>query len=49
VLPPGIRSQLLTKLELRRGDRVLELGVGTGRDPSILIRAVGPTDPVLGV
>lgn len=49
LLPPGIRSQSVAKLELRPGDRVLELGVGTGRNLPHLVRAVGPTGSVLGV
>ena len=48
-LPPGIRARAVKQLQLRRGDRVLEIGCGTGRNLSLLRKAVGSEGHVFGV
>ena len=48
-LPRGIRSKAVSRLELRPGDHVLEIGCGTGRNLAPLVRAVGPKGHVYGV
>jgi ubiquinone/menaquinone biosynthesis C-methylase UbiE len=48
-LPRGIRDRAVRKLELQRGDTVLEVGCGTGRNLSYLQDAIGPGGYVLGV
>ena len=49
LLPPGIRRRAVARLELEPGDRVLEVGVGTGRNLPPLVAAVGPSGLVHGV
>lgn len=49
LLPRGIRSQAVSRLELKRGCRVLEIGCGTGRNLTPLREAVGPEGQVYGV
>ncbi len=49
LLPPGIRSKAVNALELKAGDRVLEIGCGTGRNLSLLRDAVGAEGHVYGV
>src|SRR5215472_10375480 len=48
-LPWGIRARAVRRLGLQRGDRVLEVGCGTGRNFPHLVRAVGRTGHVYGV
>jgi ubiquinone/menaquinone biosynthesis C-methylase UbiE len=49
LLPPGIRRKAVRHLELKPGDRVLEVGCGTGRNLSLLRDAVGQEGHVYGV
>jgi ubiquinone/menaquinone biosynthesis C-methylase UbiE len=49
LLPPGIRRKAVDRLELKSGDRVLEVGRGTGRNLSLLREAVGPEGHIYGV
>ena len=48
-LPRGIRERAVRKLELRAGDRVLEVGCGTGRNLKYLEAALGPGGHIFGV
>ena len=48
-LPWGIRARAVRRLELQSGDRVLEVGCGTGRNFPYLVPAVGRTGHVYGV
>jgi ubiquinone/menaquinone biosynthesis C-methylase UbiE len=48
-LPPGFRRKAAARLELKPGDRVLEIGCGTGRNLPYLRDAVGSTGRVYGV
>jgi ubiquinone/menaquinone biosynthesis C-methylase UbiE len=48
-LPPGIRPRAVARLDLKAGDRVLEIGCGTGRNLAFLSRAVGPNGRVYGI
>ncbi|HEY6257752.1 MAG TPA: methyltransferase domain-containing protein [Xanthobacteraceae bacterium] len=48
-LPWGLRKEAVSRLELRRGDRVLEVGCGTGRNFPYLHEAVGDTGRIYGV
>lgn len=43
------RRKALTALQLTEGDRVVEIGCGTGRNFALLERAVGPDGTVIGV
>lgn len=48
-LPWGLRKAAVQRLELRRGDRVLEVGCGTGRNFPYLRNAVGEAGRIYGV
>lgn len=45
----AIKSQILTLLDVREGDHVLDIGCGTGDDTRALAHAVGPRGRVVGV
>ena len=48
-MPPQFREKAAERLELKPGDRVLEIGTGTGRNLAPLQAAVGPGGTVYGV
>jgi ubiquinone/menaquinone biosynthesis C-methylase UbiE len=48
-MPPRFREKAAKRLQLKPGDRVLEIGCGTGRNLPPLQAAVGPTGTVYGV
>jgi len=48
-LPRGIRPRAVARLNLKSGDRVLEVGCGTGRNLPFLTQAVGPDGHVYGI
>jgi ubiquinone/menaquinone biosynthesis C-methylase UbiE len=48
-LPRGIRNKAVSRLELKPGDHVLEIGCGTGRNLAPLVQAVGTGGHVYGV
>lgn len=48
-LPPGIRKRAVSRLALKPGEAVLEVGCGTGRNLPLLSKAVGPSGRVIGV
>ena len=43
------RRKAVAALQLREGDRVVEIGCGTGRNFALLERAVGPGGMIIGV
>jgi len=49
ILPSGIRARAVQRLELKQGDRVLEVGCGTGRNLPHLQKAVGPAGHIYGI
>ena len=49
LITPWARRKGIRALSLRRGDTVLEIGVGTGRNLPYLVDAVGPGGTVIGV
>ena len=49
LLPRSIRSKAVSRLELKRGSHVLEVGCGTGRNLAPLLEAVGAEGQVYGV
>ena len=48
-MPSGLRTRAVDQLKLRRGNRVLEVGCGTGRNFPFLRDAVGPEGYVCGI
>jgi demethylmenaquinone methyltransferase/2-methoxy-6-polyprenyl-1,4-benzoquinol methylase len=48
-VPPHLRRHAAARLALRPGDRVLEIGCGTGRNFPYLQDAVGPAGKICGV
>jgi demethylmenaquinone methyltransferase/2-methoxy-6-polyprenyl-1,4-benzoquinol methylase len=48
-LPRDLRRKAVAQLSLNRGDRVLEIGCGTGRNFPYLREAVGPKGRIFGV
>jgi len=48
-VPRHLRRRAAARLELRPGDRVLEIGCGTGRNFPFLQQAVGPSGKIYGV
>jgi ubiquinone/menaquinone biosynthesis C-methylase UbiE len=48
-LPRGLRQEAVGRLSLRPGDRVVEIGCGTGRNFPYLHDAVGSTGHIYGV
>jgi ubiquinone/menaquinone biosynthesis C-methylase UbiE len=48
-LPPDLRRRAAACLNLKPGDRVLEIGCGTGRNFPFLREAVGPAGKIYGV
>jgi ubiquinone/menaquinone biosynthesis C-methylase UbiE len=48
-LPRGLRKEAVSRLSLRPGDKVLEVGCGTGRNFPYLSEAVGKAGRVYGV
>jgi demethylmenaquinone methyltransferase/2-methoxy-6-polyprenyl-1,4-benzoquinol methylase len=49
LVTPWARHKGVDALGLRRGDTVLEMGAGSGRNLPYLVEAVGPTGAVIGV
>lgn len=47
--PPSLRKKGVERLSLRAGERVLEIGCGTGRNFPYMREAVGPTGKIYGV
>ena len=48
-LPPHLRRRAAARLDLKPGNRVLEIGCGTGRNLPFLREAVGRSGKVYGV
>ena len=49
LLAPGFRRKAVKRLGLKRGDTVLEIGCGTGRNLALLRDAVGGDGVVIGI
>src|SRR5258708_4957965 len=46
---PGFRRAAIRRLELKQGERILEVGCGTGRNLALLREGVGSRGAVIGV
>lgn len=46
---PGVMARMLAQLEVRPGDRVLEIGAGTGYNAALLAQLVGPGGEVVTI
>jgi len=42
-------EQAIKRMDIRRGDAILDLGSGTGRNICVMLKALGPTGRVVGV
>jgi ubiquinone/menaquinone biosynthesis C-methylase UbiE len=42
-------EQAIKRMDIRRGDAILDLGSGTGRNICVMLKALGPTGQVVGV
>lgn len=49
MLPRGMRHKAVETLRIRKGDNVLEIGCGTGRNLALLSEAVGVNGTVYGI
>jgi demethylmenaquinone methyltransferase/2-methoxy-6-polyprenyl-1,4-benzoquinol methylase len=49
LLAPGFRRKAVKRLGLKRGETVLEIGCGTGRNLALLREAVGADGVVIGI
>jgi ubiquinone/menaquinone biosynthesis C-methylase UbiE len=49
LLAPGFRRKAVKRLGLKRGETVLEIGCGTGRNLTLLREAVGTDGAVIGI
>lgn len=49
LLAPGFRRRAIERIGLKLGERVLEVGCGTGRNLALLRDAVGDAGEVIGV
>ena len=47
-IPPGLRQRAVECLTLRRGDCVLDVGCGSGRNFPFLRKAIGSTGRIYG-